>query len=605
MSLNRLLPGGWLTVGSTPARRSMTKRASILAYSLVLVLGLLGLQSWGIAVGRVEQRVIAAVEERSGLVVSGLERAEIALLPLPRISLSNVTFSQRDGVLAGKAVRVRARARLLPLLAGRLSFDRIDLIAPQIDIAVPRTSETLSDWLASPLRWLEALRSQSRIIVTAGSIFLRAEGAIQSVLRDVNLTIDERSPEEPLTLTGALTWRGIPTDVSLVWPMAAAGKTSLSASSSLLKLRFDGARSGPDAEPVINGQVTLSTPSLPELLGWFGQQPRLVAAIGAFTLAADAQIKPHQVSLSNVAAGLDGDKLIGALKLGDAGGRLSLSGTLAGAELDLGRLVARLRLPAMDDAADAPLAFDSWTAQDIDLRISVDAARANGARLAEVATYLLVKTGRFEAGLLRANAYGGSAKGRLLAVAAPGGIDVKLQAGLDKVNFSQAAGDLPALRLTGTGGLQLSLDGVGRTVDEVLGSLSGKAGLSLRQGELNGLAFAELLRRAERNPGLALGDWRQGRTPFEATTVHAGIANGLLVLTEAQMAGPNYRLMLAGTASLRTRQLDMTALLSPATGPLHLPFTLKGPIDAPALELQPQALLRPTGNEGAPSQLTR
>lgn len=584
----------------------MTRRASIFAYSLVLALGLLGLQSWSIAVGHVEQRVIAAIEERTGLVVSELERAEIALLPLPRISLSHVVFSQRDGVLAGKAVRVRARARLLPLLAGRFSFDRIDLVAPQIDIAVPAGSETLSDWLASPLRWLETLRSQSRIVVTAGSIFLRTGGAIQSVLRDVNLTIDERAPDQPLALAGGFNWRGVPTEVSLLWPMAAAGnKTVLSVSSALMKLRFDGMRSGSGDEAVINGEIALSTPSLPELLGWFGQQPRLAAAIGALTLAADAQIKPREVSLSNATASLDGDRLVGAIKLGDAGGRLSVSGTLAGAALDLGRLVARLQLPSLDNAADTPLAFDAWTAQDIDLRVSVDAARAGGARLADVATYLLVKKGRFEAGLLRAGAYGGSAKGRLLAFAAPGGIDVKIQAGLDKVNFGQAAADLPSLRLSGTGGMQLNLDGVGRTLDEVLASFNGKASLALRQGELGGIGFADLLRRAERSPATALRDWRQGRTPFESATAQAGIANGLLVLTEAQMAGANYRLTLAGSASLPTRQLDMTALLSPVSGPLRLPFTLKGPVDNPELEPEPRALLQPTGATEAPSPLTR
>jgi hypothetical protein len=583
----------------------MTRRASIFAYSLAVALGLLGLQSWSIAVGRIEQRVIAAIEERTGLVVSGMERAEIALLPLPRISLSNVAFSQREGILAGKAVRIKARARLLPLLTGRLSFDRIDLVAPEIDVAVPATSEVLSDWLASPLSWLEQLRSQSRIVVASGSIFLRAEGAIQSVLREVNLTIDERAPDQPLALAGTLNWRGVLTDVRLVWPMTEGrGQTALTATSPLMKLHFEGTRSGP-GEAVINGQIALSTPSLPELLGWFGQQPRLAAAIGAFTLTADAQIKPNDVSLNNATAGLDGQMLIGAIKLGEVGGRRSLSGTLAGAELDLGRLITRLRIPPMDSAADAPLAFESWTAQDIDLRVSVDSARANGARLSDVATYLLVKKGRFEAGLLRANAYGGSAKSRLLAFAAPGGIDVRIQAGLDKVNFSQAAGDLPDLRLTGNGGLQLNLEGIGSTVDEVLASLNGKASLALREGELGGLAFADLPRRAERNPGLALRDWRQGKTPFETASAQAGIANGLLMLTEAQMAGPGYRLALTGTASLRTRLLDMTALLSPITGPLKLPFKLTGPLDSPALELQEQSLLQPTRASETPTLLTR
>jgi uncharacterized protein involved in outer membrane biogenesis len=578
----------------------MTRRASILAYSLVLALGLLGLQSWSIAVARVEKRVIAAIEARTGLVVTGLDRAEIALLPLPRISLSHVGFSQRDGQVSGRALRIKARARLLPLLAGRIDFDRIDLVAPQIDVAVAAESDGLSDWLAPPLDYLQGLRGQSRIVITAGSVFMRAQGAIRTILRDVNLILDEREAQESLTVAGSLNWRGVQTEINLLWPVAGErGRTTLSVNAPLLKLQFDGTRSS-SPEPTTNGQLTLTTPSLPELLGWFGEAPRLASAVGAFNLSANARIRPHDTALSNVVARLDGDRLDGALNLAMAAGRPSLSGTLAGAELDLGRLVSRMDIATPDSGPDAAaLPFDAWTAEDIDLRISVDAVRLNGAKLNDVATYLLVKKGRFETGILRANAYGGSAKGRLLAVTTPGGIDIKLVGGLDKVNFGQAGADLPQLaRLSGTGNLQLSLDGLGRSLPDMLGSLSGKATLGLRQGELAGFAFGDLMRRAERNPGLALRDWRQGRTAFETASANASITNGILTLSDTQMAGTGYRLTLIGTASLPERELDMAALLQPAAGALRLPFSLRGPIETPTFELEAESMLRPTGAIG-------
>lgn len=579
----------------------MTRRASILAYSLVLVLGLLGLQSWGFAVARVERHVIAAIEARTGLAVTGFERAEIALLPLPRISLSQVAFAQRDGQIAGRALRVRAHAQVLPLLVGRLDFDRIDLVAPQIDMAVSAESETLVDWLAAPLGYLQALRGQSRIILTDGSVFMRANGAIRTILRDVNLVLAEREPQEPLAVSGSVNWRGVPTEISVLWPVASGrGRTTLSVNAPLLKLQFEGLRSSAP-EPITTGQITLTTRSLPELLGWFGEAPRLATAIGAFSLSADARIRPHDTALTNVVARLDGDRLDGALNLSVSGGRPSLSGTLAGAQFDLGRAIARLEIAAPDhgpDAADLP--FEAWTAQDIDLRVSVEAARFNGARLTDVATHLLVKKGRFEAGILRANAYGGGAKGRLLATAAPGGIDVKLLAGFERVNLGQAGADLPQFaRLSGIGAAQISLDGLGRSLPEVLGSLSGKATLALRQGEFGGFAFGELLRRAERNPGLALRDWRQGKTVFDTAAASATVTRGILTLNEAQMAGPGYRLTLIGTAALPTRTLDMAALLQPVTGALRLPFSLTGPIEAPAFELEAEAMLRPTGATGA------
>lgn len=584
----------------------MTRRAAIIAFSLVVAIGLLGLQSWDVALGRVQRGAIKAIEERTGFVVKELERAEIALLPLPRISLSQVSFTQRDGALAGEAVRVKAHLRLLPLLGGRISFDRVDLVAPRIDVAVPAGSDGVTEWLSPALAEFERLQSQSKIVVSAGSVFLRANGAIQSVVRGLDLVIDERDHDEPLALSGSLNWRGVPTEVNLLWPMAGGNaKAALSATSSLLKLRFDGSRSGP-GEPVISGPLVLSTPSLPKLLGWFGEESRLGSALGAVAVSADIQVKPHEVSFGNAVVNLDGERLDGAIKLAETGGRYALSGTLAGAALDLGRIVDRLPVPAVDVADTTPFDLDAWTARDIDLRISVDAARLKGARLNDVATYLLVKKGRFETGLLRAGAYGGSVKSRLLATATPAGIDIKLQAGLDKVNIGQAASDLPQLaRLSGTGTLQLALDGVGRTFDELLGSFTGRINLAARQGEIGGVALGELIRRAERNPVQALRDWRQGKTPYETITANAGIAGGLLALTEAQMIGSNYRFNLAGSAALRPRTLDMTALLASLNGSLKLPFLLKGPADAPDFDVETEAFLSPAGTSLVPTHLTR
>ena len=583
----------------------MTRRAAIIAFSLVVAIGLLGLQSWDVALGRVQRGAIKAIEERTGFVVKTIERAEIALLPLPRISLSQVAFAQRDGALAGEAVRIKAHLRLLPLFSGQISFDRVDLVAPRIDIAGPAGSDGIAEWLAPALAELERLQSQSKIVISAGSVFLRANGAIQSVVRDLDLVIDERSRNEPLALSGQLNWRGIPTEVSLLWPMVGGNaKAALSATSSLLKLRFEGTRSGP-GEPVISGPLVLSTPSLTKLLGWFDEESRLGSALGAVAISADIQVKPREVSFSNAIVNLDGERLDGAIKLAETGGRFALSGTLAGATLDLGRIVDRLPVPVVDVADTTTFDLEAWTARDIDLRISVDAARLKGARLNDVATYLLVKKGRFETGLLRAGAYGGSIKSRLLAIATPAGVDIKLQAGLDKVNIGQAASDLPQLgRLSGTGNLQFALDGVGRTFDELLGSFTGRINLAARQGEIGG-AFGELLRRAERSPVQALRDWRQGKTPYESISANAGIAGGLLALTEAQMIGANYRFNLAGSAALRTRTLDMTALLASPNGATKLPFLLKGPVDAPAFEIETEALVSPAGASLVPTLLTR
>lgn len=584
----------------------MTRRVSILGYSLVLAVVLLGLQNWNLAIGQVERHVIAGIEDRTGLKVTGLERAEIAFLPLPRVSLSHVGFTHGDGTLSGKAVRLRARARLLPLLLGRLSFERIDLIAPEIDIAVANADDQPSNWLPAPLAYLKSLQNQSRIVIVSGTVTARSADAARTILRDVNLVVDEREPQAPIAMSGSVTWRGVPAEIALVWPATdERARLSLSATSELVQLRLDGVSSG-GTEPVINGRLTFSTRSLPDFFTWLGERPLLAAAIGQFELTSDAQIKPAQISLGNASAKLDGDRLDGALTLAEAGSRWALSGTLAGAALDLGRLIDRLDLPRSGSAGGTPtpLEFEAWTAHDLDLRVSVEAARVNGARFSDVATQLLVKKGRFEAGLLRASAYGGSAKGRLLAVTAPGGVDVRLQAGFDKVNLTQAAADLPGfLPLTGSGSVQLALEGTGSTAEEVLASLAGKASVALQKGELAGFAFLDLLRRAERNPVAALREWRQGKTPFESMSANASLANGIATIADAQMSGAAYRLNLAGLASMPERWIDMSGQIAPPGGAYQIPLALKGTLDNPSLTPNTDALLAPSNS--LPASLLR
>lgn len=583
----------------------MTRRASTLAYTLAIAFVLLGLQNWSLAVGYVERHVVSGIEDRTGLKVTALERAEIAFLPLPRVSLSHVSFTRPDGSLAGKAVRLRAQARLFPLLLGRLSFERIDLIVPEIDVALGRPDDGPSSWFATPLAYLASLQSQSRLVIASGAIFARSDGAIRTILRDVNLVVDARDAGEPIVVAGSVNWRGVPAEVSVTWPLGGErARVSIAAASELGNLRLEGTRSG-TTEPVVNGQLTVSTRSLPELLAWFGEKPRLAAAIARLDLSADAQIKPGEITLGNASVGLDGDRLDGALALGENGSRWSLSGTLAGAVLDISRLYDRLDLPQAGPAGSAtPLAFDAWTAHDVDLRVSVDAARISGARLTDVATQLLVKKGRFEAGLLRASAYGGSAKGRLLATSAPNGVDVKLQAGFDRINAAQGGVDMPDFpRISGTGNLQLALEGFGSTVEEVVASLAGKASLTLRQGELAGFAFLDLLRRAERNPVAALREWRQGKTPFESLSASATVANGIAIIGDAQMSSPAYRLTLAGQASLPERWIEMGGQLAPVNGGYQIPLELKGALDNPALTPNAENLLAPSNS--LPASLLR
>ncbi|WID97211.1 AsmA family protein [Bosea vestrisii] len=584
-------------VGPMKAKRqAMSRRTLFLGLAAAALLLVLGLRPWNLALSHVERSVIAGIEARTGLKVTALRRAEIAFLPLPRISLSDVSFVDPQGVLSGKAARLRARARLLSLIGGQLDFDRIDLVAPELDLAVADTG-SYAEWQNRALGYLTRLESQTRLILTSGSVMIRAGGTVLTTLRDVNVVIDERTAQAPVTLAGSFSWRGEATKVDLFWPVAGErARTGFSLGSRLMSLRFNGTRSA--AQGVTNGQIEFSTKSLPDALAWIGPRPRIASLVRQVELTAQAQLSQNSASLDSVVAMVDGDQLDGALKLDGSMPNWALSGTLAGAEFDLGRLLQQAGLPAPSgggEAGNAPLEFDSWTTNDIDLRLSLDSAKVGSARVRDLAAQLLIRKGRFEASLLRAAAYGGSARARILATPVAAGSDVKLQLGLEKVNLALAADDLPELaRLSGTATGQLAFDGVGNSLDQVVSSLTGRANLTIRQGEFRGIAFADLLRKAEKPPASAR-DWRQGKSAFETLQL-AALANlGVLYLTDTQLAGSGYGVVLNGTADLSRRWLDLNGALSSTATSTRVPFEVRGPFFGAAFTPEIDAALRTPG----------
>ncbi len=575
----------------------MSRRALLIGFAVAALLLTLGLRSWNLALSQVERSVVAGIEARTGLKVTGMRRAEIAILPLPRISLSDVSFVDPQGVLSGKAARLRARARLLPLIGGQLDFDRIDLVAPEIDIAAGEAGGGYALWLDRILGYLARLDSQTRLVLNSGSVMMRSESTVLTTLRDVNLLIEERTAQAPVALAGSFTWRGEATKVDILWPVAGErARTAFSLGSRLMNLRLNGTRSA--AQSTTSGQVEFSTKSLSDALAWIGPRPRIASLVRQVELTAQAQIGPGSAALDSVVAMVDGHQLEGALKLDGAMPNWALSGTLAGAEFDLGRLLrqAEPQMPAgSSETADTPLEFDGWTTNDVDLRLSLDSARIGAARFGDLAAQLLIRKGRFEASLLRASAYGGSARARILATPVAAGADVKLQLGLEKVNLALIADDLPALaRLSGTATGQLAFDGVGSSLEQVVSSLTGRAGLTIRQGEFRGIAFPDLLRKAEKPPTSAR-DWRQGKSAFETLQLSALANLGVLYITDTQIAGSGYNVVLNGTADLTRRWLDLNGALSSTTTSARVPFDLRGPFLGAAFTPEIDAALRPIG----------
>jgi AsmA protein len=156
-------------------------------------------------------------------------------------------------------------------------------------------------------------------------------------------------------------------------------------------------------------------------------------------------------------------------------------------------------------------------------------------------------------------------------------------------------------RLEGSGNLVFSVESAGLNVQELAKNLNGTAEIAAKQGALSGLNVDQLLRRLQRAPLSANGDFRSGRTPYDKLNIGLHIAQGIATLDDVHLEGPSVRLTLTGTTSIPERELDLSGTAGLFANPadanvtFELPFVVQGPWDSPLMLPDPQTLIRRSG----------
>jgi AsmA protein len=154
-------------------------------------------------------------------------------------------------------------------------------------------------------------------------------------------------------------------------------------------------------------------------------------------------------------------------------------------------------------------------------------------------------------------------------------------------------------KLAGRGNMTLNVDGSGKSVMALTGTLNGTASLNAHGGALVGINVEQLLRRLERRPLSGAGDFRSGRTPFDELAISLKIDQGVVSVDDMHIDGPAVRLAVAGQASVPMRDLDLkgtATLISTATdNQFELPFVVQGRWEDPIMLPDPQSLIRHSG----------
>jgi AsmA protein len=581
----------------------------------ILGAGIAGLSAitWLIPADAVRDAVKAEIRNVTGLDPVLRGDVSVSLFPTGIANFSDVVLGDdRTGEPAVLAEHLTARLSFFPLLTGRIEVADVTLVRPTITVIVGADGN--SNWSALIQSLARALApnpgrraSFTEIRIGGGTIVIRDdERGILERLSDVDLALAWPSISKSFAANGRFMWRDEPVSASITLTdfLAALNgdRTGLKArlTGAQLKLAFDGAMSH---RPTFKAEGTLAadSTSLRDAFRWIGSQPLPGGGFGRFALKAQTSVVGGTISLARVNVELDGNSADGALTFATSG-RKTLQGTLAADALDLTPYVSTIRLLTGNERewSRTLITLEGLTGFDLDLRMSAARIAIGNAKFGRTAVATNLRGGRLIVTIGESQAFDGIINGSFGLASVESGAEVKAQLQFANVNLEACLSQLFGIRrLEGRGNLALNIEGSGTSVLGLTHRLNGSATLTGEQGALAGFNIEQLLRRLERRPLSAGGDFRSGRTPYDSLMVTLKIAQGTVAVENVRMDGPAVKLVLGGSASIPTRDIDLkgtATLLASSSGPgFDLPFVVQGPWDDPLMLPDPQSLIRRSG----------
>jgi AsmA protein len=403
-------------------------------------------------------------------------------------------------------------------------------------------------------------------------------------------------------VTGQFDWRGQRVDGAISvsdFVAALSGERSgLKArlSSAPLKLAFDGSVAN-RTSALMEGTLTVDSPSLRNALQWTGQEPPGAGGFGRFALKARANVVGASIALTNVNVELDGNVAEGVMTYVN-NGRQMLQATLAADALDFTPYISTFRLLASGARDWNRQMFDlnALSTTDLDMRLSAAKVTVGPSKIGRTAFGANLRGGALALSVGEAQMYGGIAKGSFAIARSDSVADVKAQFQFLDVDLQACASELFGIsRLSGRGNLNVSVVASGSSPFGLMQSLDGTATLNGHDGAISGINIEQLLKRLERRPLSGAGNFRNGATPFTNLTVALKFAEGVATTEDVRMENETSRVTITGTAAVPSREYDLKGVASLVTNgasTFDLPFVVQGPWDDPLVYPEVDSLIK-------------
>ena len=582
----------------------------VAAFFGVALIGLIG-TSWFLNRDALRQAVEEQIRAVTGLDLVVKGSIDVSVFPGSYVSFHDVGL--RGGATSDPALAVdvlTANLRLLPLLLRRFEISDVMMLRPHIRVVRDGNGESnwtpFIDTIARTMKpGAENQVSFSEIRIQDGVLtYQDAANHVSETLGDIDLSLAWPSISRSFAATGQFDWRGERVDGSVSasdFIAALSGdRSGLKARlvSAPVKLAFDGTVAN-RTSLMMEGTVTIDSPSLRNALRWTGQPPPGSGGFGRFALKARANVVGPSIALTNVNVELDGNVAEGVMTYAN-NGRQTLQATLAAGNLDFTPYISTFRLLASGARDWNRQLFDlnALSTTDLDMRLSAAKVTVGQSKLGRTAFGANLRSGALALSVGEAQMYGGIAKGSFGIARSDTVADVKAQFQFTDVDLQACASELFGVtKLSGRGNLNVSLVASGASPFGLAQSLDGTATLTGHDGAIAGFNAEQLLKRLERRPLSGAGNFRAGSTPYDTLTVALKFSDGIATAEDIRVEGPAARLTLTGTASVPAREYDMKGIASLVSAPnagagFELPFVVQGPWDDPLIFPDPESLLR-------------
>jgi AsmA protein len=567
-------------------------------------------------------RLIAAVKDSTGRALKIDGPISFSLLPQITLSAQNVSFANAPGGIANDMVQLKSMAlklKLLPLLTGTVEIDSLVLVDPAIALEIdkhgrpnwdfsqtesPPGAPAPADETGSKGGGLSALSS-----LRLGEIQLQNGEVSYADQRSekrwdasaINVTLSMADLDSPLAAQGSAMWNGEQVNlvIAVAKPSAFAGGTatdiSVKLASNPFNVDFAGSGAG-GPEMKLSGVVDLAVPSVREFAKWAGTPITMAGSgLGPLSIRGKVEVAGDTYEFSDAEIALDAITAKGAISVDTSHDKPYAKGNLEVETLDLNPYLAPVSAAPQAGAAptggseggggnaDAstqkgwstePMDLSPLKLADADFDLSAQSIRFRQIAIAKSVLSIHLKDGVLETDLSDIELYQGKGQGKVTIDGTGANPAIAESFTLKDFDVQPLLHDAANVSLlSGTGSLDMSVTGHGRSQHDIVSSLAGKGSLAIDKGALKGVDMVAMVKNAASS---LIGGSNQ--TDFSTLTATYTITNGILKNSDLKMDSPGLPMTGAGTVDLPQQRVDYK-LTPKIVGALAVPVNITGPWD--------------------------